>query len=166
MWRTKQQVARYKTQFAKRIADTIDLRGFMRQLFPDALATELFKKIGSKCPDGLITKEALWTFMSTGEDGEMNEFDFNALFAAMDLNNSGTVNYLEYCAFVGKCSGEYRSDRKRPISVAKKVASRLSSVSPTYVDKNKQDIQAALNFVAQEDKHTSATKAMEKGDKV
>jgi hypothetical protein len=67
--RTKQRERRYKTKFARRIADTIDLRvnrASMRQLTPEALAKE-FKKIDSETPGGNILKEGLWNFLSTGK---------------------------------------------------------------------------------------------------
>jgi hypothetical protein len=64
--RTKQRERRYKTKFARRIADTIDLRASMRQLTPEALAKE-FKKIDSETPGGNISKEGLWNFLSTGK---------------------------------------------------------------------------------------------------
>jgi hypothetical protein len=137
--RVKQQERRYKTKFAKRIADTISLRVSMRQLTPEALASE-FKKIDSETQDGQITKEELWTFLESGKAGELSESDFNALFSAIDLDGNGTVDFLEYCTFMGKCSGEYRSARadrgsvadraSRRISVADVTARRLSTATP------------------------------------
>jgi hypothetical protein len=110
----------------------------MRQLPPEALASEL-KRIDSETQDGSISKEALWNFMSTGLAGELSESDCNALFAAIDLDQSGTVDFLEFCTFMGKCSDEYRSARtnrgsvtdraSRRISVADTTARRLSSVA-------------------------------------
>jgi hypothetical protein len=139
VWRTKQQERRYKTKFAKRMADTISLRASMRQLTPEALASE-FKKIDSETEGGYISKEGLWNFLSTGKAGDLSESDFNALFAAIDLDQSGTVDFLEFCTFMGKCSDEYRSARgnrgsiadraSRRISVADTAARRLSSVAP------------------------------------
>jgi hypothetical protein len=157
VWRTKQQEHRYKTKFAKRMADTISLRASMRQLTPEALASE-FKKIDSETEGGYISKEGLWAFLSTGKAGELSESDFNALFAAIDLDQSGTVDFLEFCTFMGKCSDEYRSARanrgsiadraSRRISVADTAARRLSSVAPGTDDAAKavtmeDDIKAA-----------------------
>jgi Ca2+-binding EF-hand superfamily protein len=34
--------------------------------------------------------------VSTGKVGELSESDFNALFAAIDLDQSGTVDFLEF----------------------------------------------------------------------
>jgi hypothetical protein len=150
--RTKHQERRYKTKFARRIADTIDLRASMRQLTPEAIGRE-FKKIDSETPGGNISREGLWTFLSTGKAGDISESDFNSLFAAIDLDQSGTVDFLEFCTFMGKCSDEYRSARgnrgsiadraSRRISVADTAARRLSTVAPGRDD--------AANAVTMED---------------
>jgi hypothetical protein len=97
VWRSNQQARRYKKKFAKRMADTIDLRASLRQLNPESLAKE-FQKIDSEIPGGNISKEALWTFLSTGKVGDLSGSDFNALFAAIDLDQSGEV--LTFWSFV------------------------------------------------------------------
>jgi hypothetical protein len=178
VWRTKQQAKRYKTMFAMRIADTIDVRASMRLLSPEALAVE-FKKIDSESPNGNISKEALWTFLSTGKAGDLSESDFNALFAAIDLDQSGTVDFLEFCTFMGKCSDEYRSARtnrgsvadrvSRRISVADVTARRLSSVGPGTDDAMKAAAASAaampeeLEEVEAEDAMDAAV-ALEEGE--
>jgi hypothetical protein len=123
-WTAQQQARRYKAKFAKRIADTIDVRGSMRQLRPEALASE-FKRIDSESQDGSISKEALWTFMSSGKAGELSESDFNALFAAIDLDQNGSVDFMEFCTFMGQCSDEYRSARTNRGSVADRASRRM-----------------------------------------
>jgi Ca2+-binding EF-hand superfamily protein len=108
--KSRQQKQRYKTKFAKRIAANIDRTKSMRQLTPEALGRE-FKKIDSENPGGNITKEGLWKFLSTGKAGDISQSDFNSLFAAIDLDNNGTVDFLEFCTFMGQCSDEYRFER-------------------------------------------------------
>jgi hypothetical protein len=108
--KSRQQKQRYKTKFARRIAGNIDRTKSMRQLTPEALGRE-FKKIDSEHPGGNITKEGLWNFLSTGKAGDISESDFNSLFAAIDLDNNGTVDFLEFCTFMGQCSDEYRFER-------------------------------------------------------
>jgi hypothetical protein len=163
VWRTDQQAKRYKRMFAKRMADTIDVRASMRLLSPEALASE-FKKIDSESPNGLISKEALWTFLSSGKAGDLSELDFNALFAAIDLDGNGTVDFLEFCTFMGKCSDEYRSARanrgsmadraSRRISVADTAARRLSSAEPGMDDAMKAAAADAAKMDAPEEVET------------
>jgi hypothetical protein len=105
-----QQAKRYRTIFAMRIADTIQVRKSMRSLTPEILAKE-FKQIDSQTQDGQITKEELWAFLSTGAAGELNQSDFNALFAAIDTDKSGYVDFLEFCTFMGNCHEEYAAAR-------------------------------------------------------
>jgi hypothetical protein len=94
-----------RLQFARRIAETIRFESSHRQLTPDALAEE-FKRI-DKEGNGVISKDALWSFLSTGKAGNIEESAFNALFAAMDLNGSGAVDFLEFCAFMGQCHDDF-----------------------------------------------------------
>jgi len=124
------QAKRYRTVFATRIAETINVQKSMRSLTPALLESE-FKKIDSQTPDGRITKEELWEFISSGKAGEMNESDFNALFAAIDSDNSGYVDFLEFCTFMGKCHGEYSAARANRGNVIARTSLRLSSTGPT-----------------------------------
>jgi hypothetical protein len=125
--KSRQQKQRYKTKFAKRIANNIDRTKSMRQLTPEALGRE-FKKIESENPGGNITKEGLWNFLSTGKAGDISESDFNSLFAAIDLDNNGTVDFLEFCTFMGQCSDEYRYERGKlnRESIADRASRRIS----------------------------------------
>jgi hypothetical protein len=128
--RATQQAKRYKTKFAERMAAKIDLRASMRQMAPEALARE-FKKIDSETQNCHISKEALWNFLSTGKAGELSESDFDGLFAAIDLDQSGTVDFWEFCTFMGKCSDEYRSVRGYRGSVADRASRRISVADVT-----------------------------------
>mmetsp|Transcript_13439 Transcript_13439/g.22877 ORF Transcript_13439/g.22877 Transcript_13439/m.22877 type:complete len:277 (-) Transcript_13439:361-1191(-) len=72
-----QQAKRYRSVFAGRIADTIQVRSSMRSLTADTLADE-FNKIDSGVKDGKISKEEL------------------------DLDKKGSVDVLEFCACLKK----------------------------------------------------------------
>jgi len=126
LYLVQQQAKRYRTVFAKRIADTINVRGSMRSLSPEALAKE-FETIDASVRDGKISKDELWEFISSGKAGEMEKHDFDALFAAIDLDKNGTVDFLEYCAFMGKCSEEYRAARVDRGSVVARSSRRLQA---------------------------------------
>jgi len=109
----KAQASRYRARFARRIAETIDMRASVRSLTPDALAKEFQRIDEGVSRDGKISKEELWEFVSSGKAGEMEKKDFDALFAAMDLDHNGDVDFVEFCAFLGKCDEEYRAARRR-----------------------------------------------------
>ena len=95
------QAKRYKTIFAQRIAETVQVNKSMRALEPRDLAEE-FKRIDSQTEDGLITKDDLWEFISSGKAGEISQSDFNALFAAIDTDRDGQVDFLAFCTFMGQ----------------------------------------------------------------
>mmetsp|Transcript_22800 Transcript_22800/g.52763 ORF Transcript_22800/g.52763 Transcript_22800/m.52763 type:complete len:332 (+) Transcript_22800:322-1317(+) len=136
------QVNRYRARFARRIAETIDVRASVRNLTPDALAREFERIDEGVSKDGKISKEELWEFIASGKAGEMDQKDFDALFAAIDLDRNGEVDFVEFCAFMGKCEDEYRAARadRRSIvarrsvraSVAGTTARRLSSLPASF----------------------------------
>jgi len=124
------QVNRYRARFARRIAETIDVRASVRNLTPDALAREFERIDEGVSKDGKISKEELWEFIASGKAGEMDQKDFDALFAAIDLDRNGEVDFVEFCAFLGQCDNEYRAARRRSsVGLQQQrsmVASRLS----------------------------------------
>lgn len=97
----RRQAKRYKTVFAKRIAETIQVNKSIRSMGPEELAEE-FKRVDLQTHDGLITKDDLWEFISSGKAGEISKGDFNALFAAIDADGDGQVDFLAFCAFMGQ----------------------------------------------------------------
>jgi hypothetical protein len=149
VWRVNQQARRFKTKFAKRMADTFDLRATMLQLPLEALASE-FKKIDSKTQDGHISKEALWNFLSDGKVGDLSESDFNSLFAAIDLDQNGTVDFLELCTFMGKYSDEYCSAGGNHGSVVDRASRRISmtDVTARMAPGTDDDLKAVADDVA------------------
>lgn len=104
--RLKQQKERIKAQFASRIAATIDLGVDANiAMNPDALKAE-FQKIDSGAADGgngYISKDELWSFMSSGKAGTMNKKDFDVLFLALDDDGNGKVDYIEFINFLSSC---------------------------------------------------------------
>lgn len=148
-WILKQQERRYKTTFAARVAETVSLRATRRTLTPDVLAKE-FAKIGQDLDEhqnGYITKEALWEFVSSGQAGEMDEKDFNALFAALDVDKNEKVDFLEFCNFLSTCGQEYGAARTMVAEAQKErsydaAARRVSAASTHFLEKQDVDLEA------------------------
>jgi len=119
-WVLARQQKRFRVTFATRVAETISLRPSRRTLTPEMLGKE-FAKIDKNLSEegagtGYITREALWEFVSSGKAGEMNEHDFNALFASLDVDHNGKVDFLEFCNFLSSCGSEFNEARDRMLA--------------------------------------------------
>ena len=144
-----QQKERYRTVFASRVAETIQLNKTDSKLMltPEALAKE-FQKIDSGLTDGgdgVISKEELWTFISSGKAGNsMNRKDFDALFVAMDVDNNGSVDFLEFCNFMSMCGKQFDDARRKNAMTRKSLnwnnVSRRLLVPMDDTEKQQDDI--------------------------
>lgn len=104
----KKQKKRMRKQFAQQVAKRVDLHGSVSQLNPTDLLAEFNRidKLQGGTSDGFISREELWTFVSSGKAGEISEKDFDLLFDSMDTRNRGKVNFVDFCAFMSTCSEE------------------------------------------------------------
>ena len=105
--------AKNRAVFARRIAETIQFTGSERLLTPEALAEEFHKIDEQTKANGKISKDELWAFLSTGKAGEITEHEFNALFAAMDLDGDGDVSFTEFISYFGQCEHEFDNVKNR-----------------------------------------------------
>lgn len=122
----KRQASRYRNVFARRVAQTIKVRVGAERLTAELLQKE-FETIGGE-NNGFIKKEDLWTFLSTGKAGVIGKSDFEALWAVMDADDSGTIDFLEFCSFLAGCQDEYNTAKDRK-SVISERASQLLTVN-------------------------------------
>ena len=107
-WHTRyvsQQAERYKHNFARRIASTIDFDGTHEKLSPAVLQQE-FKRMDAD-QNGVLSKQEMKTFMKN----KMSDRDFEAMFAAIDLDHNGSVDFTEFCAFMGQIGALYDEER-------------------------------------------------------
>lgn len=98
IYRIKQKA---KFKFSKRMAQSFHhIVNDSALVTPEELIEE-FHKIESndgEGGDGLISKAEMWLFV-TSKDGDMTEKEFDVLFAAVDKNKSGMIDFAEFCAF-------------------------------------------------------------------
>ena len=105
--RSKQREKHLKYMFATRIAENIEIEGSAHMMLTaDALKSEFERIDASIEKDGSISREELWTFMTSGKIGTMSESDFDVLFRAIDLDKSGNIDFLEFCNFISICGTE------------------------------------------------------------
>ena len=95
VYRINKQADRFKHQFARRIAETINL-DHDKRLSAKGLEDE-FMAIDAD-GNGVITKEELMEFMGD----RVSDQDFNVMFAAIDIDHSGAIDFAEFCAFMSQ----------------------------------------------------------------
>ncbi|KAL7566894.1 hypothetical protein ACA910_008621 [Epithemia clementina (nom. ined.)] len=104
--RIKAQADRYKHQFARRIAETIKM-DHDKKLSAKGLEEE-FKTIDAD-GNGFITKNELHQFMGD----RVSEQDFNVMFAAIDIDHSGSIDFAEFCAFMSQIGAILTEEEER-----------------------------------------------------
>lgn len=130
----KQQADRYRNVFARRIAQTIKVRAGTDRLTPELLQKE-FETIATT-KNGIITKDELWSFLATGKAGTIDKHDFEALFTVMDSDESGTIDFLEFCAFLADCHDEYSTAKDRKSVIATRASQKLTSIDLKDMESN------------------------------
>ena len=133
IWHMKQiekQKERISHRFARRVAETIKIEGSHNMLTAEALKEE-FDRI-DKDHSGMLDKEELRVFVTSGKIGTISDADFNALWAAIDVDGDGSVNFTEFCSFLATCGEVYDEEEKklapeqRRQSVSKSLSMRLN----------------------------------------
>ena len=98
----QKQKDRISHRFARRVAETIRIEGSHTQLTAEALKEE-FDRI-DKDHSGMLTKEELKVFVESGKIGKISESDFHALWAALDIDGDGAVNFTEVSFIESVCN--------------------------------------------------------------
>jgi len=136
--RSKQKEKRLKYMFATRIAEDVKIEGSLDMILTaDALKTEFERIDASIDKDGSISREELWTFMTSGKIGTMSESDFDVLFRAIDLDKSGNIDFLEFCNFISICGTEMQHAASHMESTSKEPKeAKISRASTTIAQSN------------------------------
>ena len=108
------QADRYAAEFAKRVAATINFTGTHEKLTPQLLQAE-FARMDTD-GDGVLSKKELHAFMGD----TMDDRDFEAMFAAIDLDHSNTIEFAEFCGFMSHIADAYDAREKQIMSEEKK----------------------------------------------
>ena len=136
-WRLKQQEKRYKKRFVQQVARNITIAPSGGAIPADKLAEEI-KHIGDH--NGKIKKQDLKNWMADGKLGEISNSDFEALWAAMDIDGTGEVNAIQFCVFLSGCGDAFDEvyEEQKHMSddeKAKLASRRLSVLNQSAVDK-------------------------------
>merc|ERR1712032_377998 len=130
----KRQEKRMRIVFANRVAQTITIRTSADMLSPELLEKEFLAVDTSG--DGLIQKNEMWNFLQTGKVGTVSKSDFESLWVCIDADESGKVDFLEFCSFMAKCHEEYDRARNNRdvISVRTSQKKLVKSISQSLVN--------------------------------
>lgn len=145
----KQQRKRYRAEFAKQVADTIEMTESYYALDAFKLLEE-FQRIDDALPAdcaGKISKEAMKEFMQSGKVGYIKESDFGALWVAIDTDHSGYVDFLEFCAFLAQCEDLLEDKDRSRDSLAKLIAEKLAKLSMHDVSARSRSLTTGVMLV-------------------
>jgi hypothetical protein len=83
----------------------------------------------------------LKTWIDEGKLGNISDNDFNALWSALDLDGSGTVDFVEFCTFLSGCGEAFDEvyDQQEKMSKHEKMkyaSSRLLKSAPSDDEKD------------------------------
>jgi len=99
------QKKRYKAHFVRGIAKNITIAPSAGMISAEELKKE-FDFI-DKDKGGTISRDELNKFVESGKIGIMEKKDFDAMFSALDIDNSGEIDFVEFAAFLSSCGSEF-----------------------------------------------------------
>lgn len=111
------QKNRYKEHFVRGIARNITIADSAGLVDPEQLKKE-FDSI-DKDGGGTISKDELKEFLKSGKVGDISDKDIEAMWAAIDIDNSGEVDFVEFIAFLGTCGNEFEATHKEQKAMTK-----------------------------------------------
>lgn len=111
------QKKRYKEQFIRTIARNITIAPAAGMLSHDQLQAE-FDHI-DKDKGGTISKDEMWDFISTEKVGTMSDKDFEAMWSTLDIDNSGSVDFVEFVAFLSSCGEQFDTVNEEQVKMTK-----------------------------------------------
>lgn len=135
------QKKRYKEHFVRGIARNITIADAAGRIDPEQLKKEfdLIDKDGG----GTISKAELTEFLKSGKVGDISDKDISAMWAAIDIDNSGEVDFVEFISFLGSCGTEFETASKEQKAMTKdeklKYASQRLSMRASSVPKDDDD---------------------------
>lgn len=144
----KKQKKRIQRHFAACLTETIDLKATMNMtLSPENLMRE-FERIDTDS-NGIIRKNELWNFISSGKVGEMPKKDFDMLFTILDVDGNGGIDFVEFCQYLCGIGSDMKSimremDDATVSSVSKD--DKLQRLSIQIAQSNARKSQMITNF--------------------
>jgi hypothetical protein len=125
------QEKRFRKRFVQQIARNISIGPSPKCIPVEKLAEEV-QHIGNS--EGTITKSELLKWMLDVKLEFISDRDFDALWAAMDLDNRGEVNAIDFFVFLSACGSQFEEVYHEQLTMPKKerlklAARRLSNIN-------------------------------------
>jgi len=134
-----QQKTRIRAQFVRTVAENITIGPSAAAISPEMLLKE-FEAIDSGNHDGYIQKEELRVFVKSGKMGSISDSDFAPLWSAMDIDNDGKIDFVEFCTFLSSCGKEIEQVHQEHKTMSRadmmKIASRRLSAQQVLLAGN------------------------------
>lgn len=111
------QKKRYKEHFVQGIARNITIADSAGRVDPEQLKKEF--DVIDKDGGGTISKDELKEFLKSGKVGDISDKDIDAMWAALDIDNSGEVDFVEFIAFLGTCGSEFETTHRKQKAMTK-----------------------------------------------
>jgi len=99
------QKNRYKANFVRCIAMNITIAPTAGMIEAEQLKKEF--DYMDKDSGGTISKTELKDWLDSGKAGSISDKDFEALFCAIDVDQSGEVDFVEFMTFLGSCGTQF-----------------------------------------------------------
>ena len=136
--KSEDQKSRYKLHLVRGIARNISIAGTAGMVSPDKLRKE-FDHLDSD-GGGAISKDELKKFVESGKVGTISGKDFEALWRAIDIDDSGEVNFVEFISFLGGCGDEFDTVYKEQSAMTKEEKLRYASQRLSVIGLSKADL--------------------------
>lgn len=121
----QKQEKRMKKRFIQQLARNIDIGPSAHQISPEKLA-EAFQHIGGQ-GNGRITKPDLARWMNDLNLDFLSEKDFDRLWDTMDMDGTGDVDPIEFCAFLSECEKQFAEVHQEYSALPKSEKVKLAS---------------------------------------
>ena len=141
------QEQRIRTAVARAVASTMGPRRRAESLTP----MDLEKHFDSldRDGDGYVTKSEVKDFLETSSVAELDDKDFQVLFATLDLNHDDKIDFTEFCAFFAIIRNEYNQ------AILQK---SVLQARPSYIPASKSSFAKSSSMKPQEEENENAAK--------
>lgn len=103
------EAKRVRLLVATRIAEHLNVTFNSKKLTKEALSQQ-FQSIDSS-GDGVLQKDEIKEFfMDSKHGGSITESDFESIFAALDSDGNGEIDFVEFVAFLNQCKSDTFED--------------------------------------------------------